>query len=153
VSVIHKDTASGINFFSETSHRVGHQRVLKNWIEEAIAHHDRVVNWLTIVMVDDKHITKLNKTHLGHAYATDVITFQYNKKGHPLEAEIYIGTEIVRKNAKRFKVSFQIEMYRVIIHGILHLMGFSDKSAAGRKIMRAEEDRLLRRLSRKLRAH
>ena len=123
------------------------KRALRSWIAETIAGKGFQLNSLNIILVDDKHIARLNEKLLHHKGATDVLTFQYNGKGEAVDGEVFISTETVAENAKRFKVSLEHELHRVMIHGVLHLLGYSDKTPAMRKKMKRAEDSRLRFLN------
>src|SRR5262245_15923455 len=84
---------------------------------------------LNVVFCSDKFLLDINKKFLKHNYLTDVITFQYNKKGAPVEGEIFISVERVKSNAKKFDNTFRDEFHRVLIHGVLHLCGYKDKTS------------------------
>ena len=98
---------------------------------------------INFVFQNDEDIRKINVSHLSHNYYTDIITFDYSE-GKVLNADIYISVERVIENAEMFHVEKQNEMLRVIIHGILHLIGFSDSSDSEKKEMRDMEDKYLK---------
>jgi rRNA maturation RNase YbeY len=134
-----------IRFFEESSYQLPDKRSLREWIEDILVSHDQTVQFLNIILVDDDRISELNETHLKHTGPTDVITFPYSKPAEPIEAEIYISTETVARNAKQFKTPVDDELRRVMIHGVLHLCGFPDKTDAQRKQMKKLEDQALAR--------
>lgn len=103
----------------------------------------RVIS-LEISFVNSSQIIQLNKKHLDHNYSTDVITFNYSKSKLMLEGEILISSEDALKNAKRFRSSYKEEIYRLIIHGVLHLVGYNDEKTNERKLMKIKEDLLLK---------
>lgn len=142
-----------IRFVEETSYKLRHKRKLQQWILKTVAGHKRKLghDGIMFIFIDDHQMAGMNLGHLGHSGPTDVITFQYNVANEPIEAEIYISTDTVAANARRFKVSFEEELHRVMIHGVLHLLGYSDKTAAKQKVMRKEEGRWLTEMSSLLR--
>lgn len=98
---------------------------------------------VNIVFCDNPYIYRLNVEYLKHFYPTDVITFDYSS--YPVVAgDIFIGVDVVRANAQRFSVTFQVELLRVIFHGLLHLCGYKDKTKAQRLQMRRKEDYYLK---------
>lgn len=97
---------------------------------------------ISFTFCDDKFLLALNKKFLKHNTLTDIITFQY--LGDKLSGEIFISIPRVKENAKKFKVTFENELNRVMIHGILHLCGYKDKSTSKKKEMRKKEDYYLR---------
>jgi rRNA maturation RNase YbeY len=98
---------------------------------------------LSIICCSDDYLLTINKKFLNHAYYTDVITFDLSEK-LSLRGEIYISIDRVRENAGLFGVSIAEELHRVIFHGFLHLLGFSDKSPKEQAIMRKQENALLK---------
>jgi probable rRNA maturation factor len=103
---------------------------------------------LGVHLVNDKEITLLNETHLQHAGATDVITFDYSEEGCPalLIGDVFICVEEAARQAGRYRTDWQTEVVRYMVHGILHLLGFDDQTAAERRKMKREEDRFVRKL-------
>ena len=99
---------------------------------------------LEISFVNSSQIIQLNKKHLNHNYSTDVLTFNYSKSKLMLEGEILISTEDALKNAERFKSLYKAEIYRLIIHGVLHLVGYNDEEINERKLMKTKENLLLK---------
>src|SRR3990167_9494957 len=95
---------------------------------------------IKFIFVPEKEIILLNKKYLHHPYSTDILTFDLSDKKNELDAEIYICTEVVRKNAKRFGVTNKNEFLRVMVHGILHLAGYGDKTKKEQETMRRKED-------------
>jgi rRNA maturation RNase YbeY len=95
---------------------------------------------ITLIMSEDKKLRKLKKTYFHKDILTDVITFNLEEEGEPIEGEIYISLERIRENAKKFKQEIAIEIRRVIIHGCLHLIGYDDKTLKEKKEMTRLED-------------
>lgn len=100
---------------------------------------------LEISFVSSEQIKQLNKNYLKHNYSTDIVTFGYASKSKLLDGEIIISIDDVCENAKRYRTSNQLEIFRMIIHGILHLLGFNDKTTLERKIMKSKENYLVRK--------
>jgi len=103
----------------------------------------RSLEQLNVVFCSDKFLLGINKKFLKHDFLTDVITFHYNKKNAPVEGEIFISVERVKSNSKKFDASFRDELHRVIIHGVLHLCGYSDKTPIAKSAIRRKEDNRL----------
>ncbi|HEU5292637.1 MAG TPA: rRNA maturation RNase YbeY, partial [Cyclobacteriaceae bacterium] len=101
------------------------------------------LNSLNYIFCSDEYLKEINIEYLNHKTYTDIITFNYNPGEGELEGEIYISVDRVRENAKTFKSEFQTELHRVIIHGVLHLIGFNDKSKSEKAVMREKEDSYL----------
>lgn len=105
------------------------------------------INSLEINFISSLTIHGINKEFLGHNYPTDVISFNYSNESNNLDGEIFVCYEVASENAKLFKVTLDNELKRLIIHGILHLIGYDDISTDKRKEMKLAEDRLLTDLS------
>lgn len=118
------------------------RRETSAWIETVAATYDRRIGEIGYMFVDDEKILEVNREYLGHDYYTDIITFDYDESD-VLNGDIVISVDTVRSNAEQFGKSFDDELHRVIIHGILHLCGINDKGPGERELMEAAEDRAL----------
>ncbi len=131
-----------INFFYEGDiDRLNEDRI-SSWISEVISSENKEEGEISFIFCDDEYLLKLNKEFLNHDTYTDIISFD-NSLGNELNGDIFISTERVFENAKKFKVSEINEMSRVIVHGILHLCGYKDKSDDDAALMRNKEDEKL----------
>ena len=104
---------------------------------------------IAIHFVNESRMAELNETHLNHAGPTDIITFDYSTPKH-LHGELIICPAVAVENSKKFRVSLGREYARYLIHGVLHLLGYSDQTPAKRRKMKAEENRLLQILGRRI---
>lgn len=112
------------------------------WIKAVAASYGRKVGEIGYLFVDDEKILEVNREYLGHDYYTDVITFDYDED-ETVSGDIVISLDTVRSNAQLFGKTYEDELYRVIIHGILHLCGINDKGPGEREIMEAAENKAL----------
>lgn len=112
------------------------------WIKAVAASYGRKVGEIGYLFVDDEKILEVNREYLGHDYYTDVITFDYDEDD-TVSGDIVISLDTVRSNAQLFEKNYEDELYRVIIHGILHLCGINDKGPGEREIMEAAENKAL----------
>ena len=136
-----------INFYKEDfSGRIIDQKKRKNWINFAIEKEKFKCGDLSFIFCFDEYLLKINKEYLNHDYYTDIITFHY-VEGNIISGDIFISIDRVRDNAQQYGVSFENELSRVIIHGVLHLIGFDDKDESSQSIMRMKEDEYLLELS------
>lgn len=112
------------------------------WIKAVAASYGRKVGEIGYLFVDDEKILEVNREYLGHDYYTDVITFDYDEDD-TVSGDIVISLDTVCSNAQLFGKTYEDELYRVIIHGILHLCGINDKGPGEREIMEAAENKAL----------
>ena len=132
-----------ISFFSETSFEIENVRTVESWIERVVKLEELEVGDLSFVFCDDAYLHKLNVQFLDHDTLTDILTFDYTV-GKQINGEIYISEERVRDNAGDFNEDFIDELHRVIIHGVLHLCGYKDKTASEEVKMRELENKALK---------
>ena len=118
------------------------KREVTAWIKAVVAGYDRKVGEVGYLFVDDEKILEVNNEYLGHNYYTDIITFDYDE-GNVINGDMVISLDTVRTNAELFGKTYEEELFRVIIHGILHLCGINDKGPGEREIMEAAENKAL----------
>ena len=118
------------------------KREVTAWIKAVAASYGRKVGEIGYLFVDDEKILEVNNEYLGHNYYTDIITFDYDE-GDVINGDMVISLDTVRTNAGQFGKEYDEELYRVIIHGILHLCGIDDKGPGEREIMEAAENKAL----------
>ncbi|MFZ2906756.1 MAG: rRNA maturation RNase YbeY [Cyclobacteriaceae bacterium] len=133
-----------IFFFSEgVRFKLSNQKKSISWIKSVVKKEGGKVASLNYIFCSDEYLKKINIKYLNHHTYTDIITFDYSPSAKEIEGEIYISIDRVRENADSFKTSFQSELHRVIIHGVLHLLGYKDKSKSEKALMREKEDTYL----------
>jgi rRNA maturation RNase YbeY len=113
------------------------------WLSLVIGHEGKSLSCLNVIFCTDAHLSRLNKKYLNHSTLTDILTFQYSAPLEPIEGDLFISIPRVKENARKFNVPFEQELSRVMVHGVLHLLGYSDKSAAEKTKMRLKEDAYL----------
>jgi len=132
-----------IEFYSQNDNfKVENPQALSLWISETILQENYELGELTYVFCDDEYLHKLNMQFLNHDTLTDIISFD-NSLGKQIHGEIYISTERVQENAIAYGVSFQEELHRVVIHGVLHFCGYKDKSVQEQETMTRMENKAL----------
>lgn len=124
--------------------RIQDWKKIKNWIGKVTKKEGYRIEQINYFLVSDKTLLDLNKSQLNHNYYTDIITFDMGEEDGVVEADLYISYDRVKDNAKVFHVKLIEEMKRVMIHGVLHVMGYKDKSQADIQAMRNKEDSSLR---------
>ena len=112
------------------------------WVKAVAASYGKRVGEIAYIFVDDEKILEVNRQYLGHDYYTDIITFDYCE-GDVISGDLFISLDTVRTNAERVGATYEEELHRVIIHGILHLCGINDKGPGEREIMEAAKDKAL----------
>ena len=129
-----------IYFFSENiKFTLKHKRKIKKWIVESILCENSNAGSINFIFCNDKYLIKINKTYLNKDTLTDVIAFNYCEN-NVISGDIYISYERIKENAKKFNLHIENELLRVMIHGILHLIGYKDKSAQEKLEIRMKED-------------
>ena len=130
-----------ISYFFEgvSEFRLSRLKVRK-WLKSVVELEGKKVGDISIVFCSDEYLLKMNNDYLNHDNFTDVITFDYNVGGSVIYGDIFISIDRVRENANTLKVSFSDELHRIIVHGVLHLLGYPDKSRAERVAMEEKEN-------------
>jgi len=137
--------APGIEFMVEDvpEFALSDAEELIEWIERVAAVHEHRIVQLTYIFCSDEYLHRLNVEYLDHDTLTDVITFDNSDDADLLEGDVFISVERVRENAQDLGISFRDELHRVMIHGVLHLLGYHDKDLLSQTAMRAKEDHCL----------
>lgn len=134
----------GIYFFCEDiSFRPPPLKRTRSWLNEVATNEGRSIGNLNYIFCSDAYLLTINQEYLGHDTLTDIITFDNAEHAAVLEGDIYISVDRVADNAKKFETSFESELHRVMVHGLLHLIGHKDKTASQKKIMRKKESAYL----------
>jgi probable rRNA maturation factor len=131
-----------IEFNYETDFKLSNESQLANWIVSCIEKDDFKVGEINYIFCDDTYLHKLNIEFLQHDTYTDIISFD-NTLGTIISGDIFISIERVAENAATYTSSFDVELQRVMIHGILHYMGYKDKTTDEKIVMRGKEDQCL----------
>lgn len=133
-------TTNSILFFTDdVTYNLTFQKEREDWLCEMANEEGYTIEEINCILMSDEALLQMNKDHLGHDYYTDIITFDYTV-GKQLSGELYISIDRVTENAKRNKESADNELDRVLCHGVLHMMGYNDKSESEQAEMRAKED-------------
>ena len=136
---------SAINFFSEEIDFVLEEpSIIAKWVKTIASNHSVLIVQLNYVFTSDEYLRRINKKHLGHDYFTDIITFDQSDIVGKIEGDVFISIERVSDNAKEMGTDPFSELLRVIAHGLLHLIGYKDKTRSERLEMRTKEDECLR---------
>ena len=128
-----------ITFNSETSFTLKNQNKLVKWIGDVVSSEGFQVGEINYIFCDDSYLNKINQEFLNHDTFTDIISFDYTL-GKEIGGDIFISIERVLENAEKFNEVFENELHRVMIHGILHFIGYKDKTKKDKTLMRTKED-------------
>ncbi len=136
----------GIHFFYEEVSFDLMEDVTSNWLKTVIEAENKVLRSIRFVFCKDAYLHQINVDYLNHDTLTDVITFPYAEEEAIVDGEIFISTERIAENAKTFKITYEQELNRVMVHGVLHLCGYDDKGKEAKEKMTAKEDYYLKSL-------
>lgn len=115
----------------------------KNWIKAVIQREGWKLGNLNYIFCSDAYLLSINERYLNHKTYTDIITFDNREEADHIEGDVFISIERIRENAVKLETDFDEELHRVLIHGVLHLCGYKDKSATQKSAMRKKEDAYL----------
>jgi rRNA maturation RNase YbeY len=128
-----------IHYHHQTEFLLSNQGLYSNWLLAVIQKEGKVLGELNYIFLSDEALLQMNKEYLNHDYFTDIITFDYCE-GDLITGDLFISVDRVADNAKKYHSEFLEELKRVMVHGILHLMGYGDKHEREQVIMRQKED-------------
>ena len=126
-------------FFEDTRFKFNIRRFTNRWIKAVAEAENHCIGEINIIFCSDPYILDVNIKSLDHHYYTDIITFDYCE-GNKLSGDLFISIDSVRENAIEFGTEFDEELHRVIVHGLLHLIGYDDHTPEDQKVMREKED-------------
>ncbi|QSE98146.1 rRNA maturation RNase YbeY [Fulvivirga lutea] len=133
-----------IHFFNEdVPQPIENSKIVTSWLKKIISENEFELEELNYIFCSDEYLHSINVSYLEHDDYTDIITFDNSEIKNTIEGDIFISTERVTENANSFKVSFQEELHRVMAHGLLHLLGYADKTESQKTEMRKKEDACL----------
>lgn len=128
-----------INFNYETDYQLVNENIYSHWISRIVGSESGEIVQIDYIFCDDTYLLEINRKYLNHDTYTDIITFDYSD-GKRLSGDVFISMDRIEENAKIYNVTFELELHRVMTHGILHLLGYGDKSKEQSTIMRAKEE-------------
>lgn len=143
----HFDQDSQINFFSEgIQFELQNESKISDWIKAVIEDNNKNLTTLNFILTSDEEVHRINKQYLQHDTYTDIITFPMSEKD-VIEGDIFVSIDRIKDNANKLNVTFENELHRVLIHGVLHLIGYDDKTPDLKSEMRKAEDNCLKLLT------
>jgi rRNA maturation RNase YbeY len=128
-----------ISFNYELDFKLDDEQLFSDWLSKVISSENKREGEINYIFCDDSYLIEINKQYLAHDSLTDIISFDYSI-GNELHGDVFISVERVIENAQDFKVTFEEELRRVIVHGILHYCGYKDKNEEDKKLMRQKEE-------------
>ena len=135
---------SRINFFSDgISFQLKEELKIRKWINQVIVSENNKAGTINFIFCSDEFLLNLNKTYLKHNTYTDILTFPYSEEPKVVSGDIFISIKRVTENAKKYSQTFDQELCRILVHGILHLIGYNDKTKPDKLVMVAKEDQYL----------
>ena len=128
-----------IHFNYETDFELSDETLYADWLSGVISSENKDLGDINYIFCDDEYLLQINRQYLDHDTLTDIISFDYSER-NTLQGDIFISVERVKDNASDFEVSFEEELKRVLVHGVLHYCGYKDKSEADERLMRQKEE-------------
>lgn len=133
-----------INFFTEeVDFKLKNKSIIRKWITDSVKNEKCFVGELNFIFCSDEYLLKINQEYLNHDTYTDIITFDNGEEEGEITGDIFISIERVNENAAQFKINSDTELQRVMIHGVLHLIGFPDKKPDEKALMTLKENQYL----------
>ena len=132
------------NFFSENKNfKISNKKEIRALLKKICKKENKKISFINCVFCSDNRLLEINKKYLNHTSLTDVVTFDFSTNKKNIEGDVYISIDRVKENAKKYKETFKKELLRVIIHGLLHLIGFLDKTKEEKNTMTLKENEYL----------
>lgn len=132
-----------IDFHYELEFRLISESGYADWVTRVIMLANAQLGNVNYIFCNDRYLLDINQRHLNHDTFTDIITFDYTES-NTISGDIFISVDRIRENAQSFKVPFEMELKRVMIHGVLHLLGYTDKNVKEQSVMRKKEDEMMK---------
>lgn len=133
-----------IHFFEEDiSFQLEEPNKIINWVQQIINQHQQSLEEINYIFCSDSYLLNINQEYLNHDTFTDIVTFNNSEEANKIESDIFISIDRIKENANSYNKSFEHELYRVMIHGVLHLLGFDDKTEEEKSVMREKEEACL----------
>lgn len=126
--------------------RLKHKTDLKRWIDDCILAENKKTGDINVIFCSDEHLLEMNRSHLAHDYFTDIITFDFTIEDE-ISGDLYISFDRIQDNAQERGLAVENETYRVIIHGVMHLCGYKDKTKKDIAMMRQQEEKCLAKIT------
>ncbi len=123
----------------DLNYKLEHKKAIKEWLLQTILSEEKTPGEINIILCSDTYLHKINVDYLEHDTYTDIITVDY-VKGNLISGDLFISVERIKENAKQLNTGLKNELHRVMVHGVLHLLGYKDKQATDKELMTSKED-------------
>ena len=130
-------------FYEQVAFELEHPNQTKAWVESIIDKEGKTLGDINFIFCNDEYLLEINLEYLGHDTYTDIVTFDQSESETEIAGDIYISIDRVKENTQTFEKQFEEELHRVIIHGVLHLIGYGDKTTIEAAEMRKKEEACL----------
>jgi rRNA maturation RNase YbeY len=127
-------------FFEDIQYRIRKLKLLRYWINKSVELENSTIEEITYIFCSDNYLHKLNIEYLEHDTFTDIITFQYNEENSALHSDIFVSIDRIKENSKLYNQRLLDEFHRIMIHGVLHLLGYKDKTPEEKQEMTDKEN-------------
>jgi rRNA maturation RNase YbeY len=124
----------------DPGYKITSKNALKAWIEQVVEKEEAEIGQLNFILCSDEYLRELNNKYLQHNYYTDVLTFEMDDNGERITGDIFISIDRIKENSKKFEESVWKELKRVMLHGVLHLLGYNDKTLIEKRRMTEREE-------------
>ena len=132
-----------IRFYFESTDKFDLKKTeIKNWLNKVVTYERCELGDINIILCSDEYLISINKEYLSHDYYTDIVTFNYCEE-NKISGDIFISVDRIKENAEIYSTNFTNELYRVMVHGVLHLLKYNDKTEDEKKIMTSKENTYL----------
>ena len=139
-----EESQDQINFhYEDIDFSVDEPNLFHEWLTEIISLNNVALDVINYIFCSDDYLLNINRTYLNHDYYTDIISFPYRESPEPIQGDVFISVDRVRENANINQVDFENELLRVMSHGLLHFIGYTNKSEEEQAIMRKKEDEMM----------
>jgi probable rRNA maturation factor len=133
-------------FYEEVDFTLHNRKNISSWLSEVAVAENTQIKEINYIFCSNEYLYQINVDYLDHDTYTDIITFDNSDEEGWLEGDIFISIEFVRENALELQIPFENELYRVMVHGLLHLIGYKDKSPTDKTLMTSKEDLYLHKI-------
>ncbi len=130
-------------FYEEINYKLQSESKIGQWLKLCASKENKNISLINYIFCTDAYLIEINKQYLKHDYYTDIITFEYSENEASLTGDVFISVDRAKENSIKLNQNFESEIMRLLVHGLLHLMGYKDKEPQDKKMMTSKEDHYL----------